>query len=169
MKSEDISWEIGKTQVDATVTSPDKPGKYASVIFVAGSGPTDRNWETPLLPSNNGSARLLAEGLTSSGYITLRYDKRVSVPRAKQNLTFILGNISLESHFEELQGAVNYLLSRADIDSSRLFVLTSSEGAIHAFYYQTHARDNSISRHDFYRCPRTPFEGCSQLPDHFAG
>lgn len=139
MKSEEVSWQIGQTAVDGTLTLPDKTGKSPTVIFVAGSGPTDRNWESPLLPGTNGTARLLAEKLSASGYITLRYDKRVSGPRAKQNFPLLLGHISLESHFEELQGAVSYLLSRSDTDPERIFVLTSSEGAVHTFYYQTHA------------------------------
>lgn len=139
MKSEEVSWQIGNTLVEGTVTCLDKAGKYPGVVFVAGSGPTDRNWESPLLPGTNGTARLLAEDLTSCGYITLRYDKRASGPRAKQNLPLMAGNISLESHFEELKGAVSYLLRRSDVDSERIFVLTSSEGAIHALYYQTHA------------------------------
>ena len=138
MKSEEISWKIGNTLVEGTVTSLDKAGKYSSVVFVAGSGPTDRNWESPLLPGTNGTARLLAEDLTSCGYVTLRYDKRASGPRAKHNLPLMAGNISLESHFEELKGAVSYLLRRSDVDPERIFVLTSSEGAIHALYYQTH-------------------------------
>ncbi len=139
MKSEDISWNIGETVVQATVTSPDAGGKHPGVVFVAGSGPTDRNWESPLLPGTNGSARLLAECLTARGYVTIRYDKRASGPRAMENVKLLAGHISLESHFEELKGAVEALLSRPDVDRTRLFVLTSSEGALHAFYYQTHA------------------------------
>ena len=140
MKSEEISWKIGKTVVEGTVTSLDKAGKSPCVVFIAGSGPTDRNWESPLLPGTNGTARLLAEDLTSCGYVILRYDKRASGPHAKQNLPLMAGNISLESHFEELKGAVSHLLRRSDVDPERIFVLTSSEGAIHALYYQTHAR-----------------------------
>ncbi len=139
MKSQDISWDIDATVVDATVTTPDQQGVYPGVVFVAGSGPTDRNWESPLLPGSNGSARLLAEYLTSHGYVTIRYDKRASGPRAMQNVALLAGRISLESHFEELQGAVGALLSRPEVDGARVFVLTSSEGALHAFYYQTHA------------------------------
>jgi len=138
MKSEEISWKIGKTVVEGTVTYQDKAGRYPCVVFVAGSGPTDRNWESPLLPGTKGTARLLAEELTSCGYVTLRYDKRASGPHAKQNLHSMAGNISLESHFEELKGVVSYLLRRSDVDPERIFVLTSSEGAIHALYYQIH-------------------------------
>jgi pimeloyl-ACP methyl ester carboxylesterase len=139
VKSEDISWDLGATTVDATVTEPDSPGTHPGVVLVAGSGPTDRNWESPLLPGANGSARLIAEKLAASGYVTLRYDKRASGPRLQQNMAVLAGHISLESHFDELHGAVAQLLQRPDVDAGRLFVLTSSEGAIHALYYQTHA------------------------------
>jgi alpha-beta hydrolase superfamily lysophospholipase len=138
MKSEEVSWALGKTIVGGTITSPEKSGSYPGVVFVAGSGPTDRNWESPLLPGTNGTARLLAEQLTPKGYVTLRYDKRVAGPHAKQNLPALIGHISMQSHFEELKSAVTYLLNQHDVDAKRIFVLTSSEGAVHALYYQTH-------------------------------
>ncbi len=138
VKSEDVSWALGQTTADATVAAPDCPGRYPGVVLVAGSGPTDRNWESPLLPGTNGSGRLLAEALASSGYVTIRYDKRASGPRAAENMALLSGQISLESHFDELKGAVSYLLNRSDVDPDRLFALTSSEGAIHVLYYQTH-------------------------------
>jgi len=139
MISEDISWALGETIVDATVTAPDSPGKHPCVVLVAGSGPTDRNWESTLLPGTNGSGRLLAEELTKAGYVTVRYDKRASGPRAQQNMALLMGKVSLESHFDELNGAVSHMLSRPDVDSKRLFALTSSEGAIHVLYYMDHA------------------------------
>ena len=138
MRSEDISWPLGETTVDGTVAWPDGPGKYPGLVLVAGSGPTDRNWESPILPGSNGSGRLIAEALASAGYVTIRYDKRASGPRAVQNMTLLAGQVSLESHFDELKGAVSLLLNREDVDPGRLFALTSSEGAIHALYYQTH-------------------------------
>lgn len=139
MRSEEISWKIGETTVAGTVTFPDEAGTYPSVVFIAGSGPTDRNWETPLIPGANGSARLLAEALTAKGYVTLRYDKRGTGPCGQENLSLMMGKYSMESHFEELQGAVSCLLDFPQVDPQRLFVLTSSEGALHALYYQTHA------------------------------
>jgi hypothetical protein len=43
----------------------------------------------------------------------------------------------MRGHVDELTGAVTTLVSLTDVDASRLFVLTSSEGAIHALNYQT--------------------------------
>ena len=138
MKSIDVSWDLGPTVVDGTMTLPEHPGMFPGVIFVAGSGPTDRNWESPLLPGANGTARILAEKLASHGYITLRYDKRVTGPHAQHNLPFLSGRISLESHFEEISSAYAILLKQKEVDPDQIFVLTSSEGALHALFYQLH-------------------------------
>jgi hypothetical protein len=48
--SEDVSWQIGDTPVAATITRPDDNDIHPAVVFVPGSGPTDRDWNTPLLP-----------------------------------------------------------------------------------------------------------------------
>ncbi len=45
-------------------------------LIIAGSGPTDRDGNTPLLPGKNNSLRYLAEALAERGIASLRYDKR---------------------------------------------------------------------------------------------
>jgi len=46
------------------------------VLIIAGSGPTDRNGNSAVLPGANNSLRLLASGLAAQGIASLRYDKR---------------------------------------------------------------------------------------------
>jgi uncharacterized protein len=46
------------------------------VLIVAGSGPTDRDGNSPQLPGKNNSLKLLADALYDAGIATLRYDKR---------------------------------------------------------------------------------------------
>jgi len=46
------------------------------VLLLSGSGPTDRNGNSPILPGKNNSLQMLAEGLASNGIASLRYDKR---------------------------------------------------------------------------------------------
>ena len=46
------------------------------VLLIAGSGPTDRDGNNPLLPGRNDHLKLLAEALGSRGISSLRYDKR---------------------------------------------------------------------------------------------
>jgi pimeloyl-ACP methyl ester carboxylesterase len=134
--SENVSWQIGDTVVAATVTRPDDRSVHPAVVLVAGSGPTDRDWNSPLLPGTNGSARLLAEELAKNGYVTIRYDKRVAGPNAEKNLPLLVGKISMKSHVDELAGAVDVLLARPDVNPDRIFVLANSEGTIHALNYQ---------------------------------
>lgn len=57
-----------------TMLTPDGETRAAAVI-IAGSGPTDRNGNSPLGVTAD-SYRLLAEGLAGHGIATVRYDKR---------------------------------------------------------------------------------------------
>lgn len=135
----EVSWILDDITMYATLTRPSGQGPFPAVVFVAGSGPTDRNWNTPLLPGSNGSAALLAQALTANGYITLRYDKRASGPHAQASAQRLAGNISMQGHTAELAGAIEQLAKRADADPRRIFVLGNSEGCIHALHYELQA------------------------------
>ena len=134
-----VSWLADEIEINATLTRPVGEGPFPAVIMVAGSGPTDRNWNTPLLPGTNGSAALLAQVLTQAGFVTLRYDKSAAGPQSKENLMRLMGKISMHSHLAELAGGVKLLAGRDDVDSRRMFALTNSEGCIHALNYQIQA------------------------------
>lgn len=58
-----------------TMLTPEGETRAAAVI-IAGSGPTDRNGDSPQLGLTSGSYRLLAQGLAEQGIATVRYDKR---------------------------------------------------------------------------------------------
>jgi uncharacterized protein len=133
------SWLVDEIEVNASLARPAGEGPFPAVIMVAGSGPTDRNWNTPLLPGSNGSAALLARALAQAGFISLRYDKRASGPQGKDNAMKMQGKISQQGHLEELAGGVKLLAGREDVDSRRLFALTNSEGCLHALNYQIQA------------------------------
>src|SRR6476661_8675906 len=93
--SSDISWPLDATSVDGTLVRPGGPGPFPGVVMVAGSGPTDRDWNSPLLPGTNGSARLLAQALARAGFASLRYDKRASGPRARETMQALIGKVSM--------------------------------------------------------------------------
>lgn len=46
------------------------------VVLIAGSGPTDRDGNNPLIPARLDTLKLLAERLVRAGIASLRYDKR---------------------------------------------------------------------------------------------
>lgn len=134
--AEELAWDLDDTKMTGTLTLPDGDGPFPAVLLIAGSGPTDRNWNSPLLPGTNGSAALLAEALTKAGYATLRYDKRVTGPNAAANLAALSGQISMQSHLDEVNSALAQLLAQPGVDPSRVFVLGNSEGTLHALNAQ---------------------------------
>jgi len=131
----DVQWPIDATTMYATLTRPAGEGTFPGVVFIAGSGPTDRDWCTPLLPGTNGTARLLAERFAEAGIGALRYDKRASGAGAMENMQHLAGKLSMQSHLEEVEGAVRTLASQSWIDRGRLFLVGNSEGTLHAMHY----------------------------------
>src|SRR6201989_1179321 len=89
--SSEVNWQLGETTMYGTIVRPVGPGPFPAVGMWAGRGPTDRDWNSPLLPGSNGSARLLAEMLAQAGIASLRYDKRGIGPHARENMPFLIG------------------------------------------------------------------------------
>jgi uncharacterized protein len=134
--SREVTWKVDDISVYGTITTPVGTTPSCGIIFVAGSGPTDRDWCSPLLPGTNGSGKLLAELLANEGFVTLRYDKRASGPHVRESVSKLIGKISMQSHLDELSGAVETLVSDGHVNGDYIFALTNSEGAIHALNYQ---------------------------------
>jgi uncharacterized protein len=135
--SSDVSWQLDEITMYGTVVRPDGAGPFPAVVLVAGSGPTDRDWCSPLLPGTNGSARLLADAFAEAGIASLRYDKRASGSHVRDNLPKLIGQLSMQSHLEELVAAVHTLVGLDFIDSSRVAGLGNSEGTLHVLHYVT--------------------------------
>jgi uncharacterized protein len=132
-----VSWMVDDIEVKASLTKPQGDGRFPVILMVAGSGPTDRNWNSPLIPGTNGSAVLLAQVLTTLGFVVLRYDKRASGAQGKENAMKLAGKISMQSHSDELAGGIKFLAEQDFVDSQKIFALANSEGCIHALNYQT--------------------------------
>jgi pimeloyl-ACP methyl ester carboxylesterase len=76
----------GETQVSisvddivhyGTLLQPDDGPSIAAAVIIAGSGPTDRNGNSSMLPGKNNSLKMLADALLSQQVTTLRFDKRM--------------------------------------------------------------------------------------------
>ncbi len=59
-----------------TLLTPATVKRPPVVLIIAGSGPTDRDGNSPLLPGKNNSLVQLADSLAAHGIASLRYDKR---------------------------------------------------------------------------------------------
>lgn len=141
----EVSWQLDGITMFATVTRPDGPGPFPAVVLVAGSGPTDRNWCSPLLAGGNGSGGLLARALAGAGIASLRYDKRASGPHVAENLPSLIGRMSMQSHLEEVIAAVGELARQESVDPGRLAGVGNSEGCLHLLHYATSQQDIALA------------------------
>jgi len=140
-ESLEVSWQLDDITMEASVLRPDGEGPFPAVVLVAGSGPTDRDWCSPLMPGSNGSGRLFAEALADAGIASLRYDKRASGPHAVENVPRLLGRLSMQSHLDELVAAVRALAAQDFVDTAKIVGLGNSEGTLHVLHYATTAQD----------------------------
>ena len=74
--SADLSLTTPTGKLAGTLEVSSVAGPQPVVLLVAGSGPTDRDGNNPLLPGKNDALKLLAIGLARRGIASLRYDKR---------------------------------------------------------------------------------------------
>ena len=75
--SEPVELSAGPGTVYGTLLLPPKSSTPMPVVLlISGSGPTDRDGNSKMLPGPNNSLKLLAEGLAENGIASLRYDKR---------------------------------------------------------------------------------------------
>jgi pimeloyl-ACP methyl ester carboxylesterase len=96
------------------------------VLIHPGSGPTDRDGNSALLPGKNDGLRLLAEGLAVRDIATLRIDKRGVAASAAA--TRSEADLRLETYVEDAVGWLSLL--RRDRRFSHVLVLGHSEGAL---------------------------------------
>ena len=125
--SEEVTFVAGGRTIPGTLVHPEL-GTGPGLLLLAGSGPTDRDWNSPLLPGKNGSARLLAEALAARGVTVLRFDKAFS----GKNPGLPIADLTLDTYRDEASAALDFLRSRAEVDPARVFVAGHSEGGIHA-------------------------------------
>lgn len=116
----------------STVCLPASDGPAPCVVFFAGSGPTDRDWTSPLLPGRNGSGAQLAFGLQARGVGSIRFDKvgsGVNMPKSAADLQ-MLDVLSLAHYVDEATAAFDELAKRDRCGT--IFLLGHSEGSIHS-------------------------------------
>lgn len=131
--AEEVTFTAGGRVIPGTLTRPAQ-GRGPAVLLLAGSGPTDRNWNSPLIAGTNGSGRLLADALTAQGFVTLRFDKAFSGRNSGPPLT----ELSLDTYRTEALAALALLRARPEVDPARIYVAGHSEGSLHAIRLAQH-------------------------------
>ena len=83
---QEVNWTMKKDSfvLQATLSSPASPGQQTAILFISGSGPTDRDGNNPFMKNN--SIKGLSDSLVLEGYTTLRFDKRGIAESASKHL-----------------------------------------------------------------------------------
>lgn len=124
--STDVTLTTPTGTLHGTLLAPAAPAKVPVVFIHPGSGPTDRDGNSRLLPGHNNSLRLLAEGLAVQGIASLRIDKRgigasAAAMTAEKDLRF-------DTYVDDALAWLRWL--KADPRFTRLVVVGHSEGAL---------------------------------------
>jgi len=110
--------------IEGTLMYPSAPIPVPVALIIAGSGPTDRNGNSPMMTNN--SLKMLATELASVGIASLRYDKR-GISQSKS-----AGMKEAELKFEiYISDAVEWIkLLKDDKSFNQLVVIGHSEGSL---------------------------------------
>lgn len=123
----------------ATLSIPvDAASKVPGVVIVAGSGPTDRDGNNPLILGEVNTYKEIAHYLASTGIAVLRYDKRGIGRSAGLALS---GTPPFEWYAEDAASCVEFLKSIEEVDAGRVFLAGHSEGGVLALMAATTGSD----------------------------
>ncbi len=112
--------------ISGALDLPAGVGPFLAALIIAGSGPTDRNGNSPLIAGRNDSLLMIARALREAGIASIRYDKRgvgesASALKSEEGLTF-------DTY---IQDAVGWLtLMKTDSRFTRVAVVGHSEGSL---------------------------------------
>jgi pimeloyl-ACP methyl ester carboxylesterase len=118
--------ETSTGKIAGTLLMPKATGAVPLAVIIPGSGPTDRNGNSPLIPGANNGLRLLAEGLAAHGIASLRYDKRGVGASAAASLSE--AQLRFDNSADDAAAWVDRL--RQDPRFSTITIVGHSEGAL---------------------------------------
>ena len=123
-----------------TLTVPEGTAKVPVALIIAGSGPTDRDGNSPLLAGKNNSYQQLADALAAAGVASLRYDKRgIAQSRAAGAAE---ADLRFDMYVDDAAGWVELL--RKDARFSRVIVVGHSEGSLIGMLAAKKARADAL-------------------------
>ena len=123
----DIILKTAKGDISGTLTLPVNATGSPVVLIIAGSGPTDRDGNSPpALKNSSNCYKLLAEELLKNGIASVRYDKRGIAGSAAAATRE--RDLSIENYISDAKGWIE-MLSK-DKRFTKIFVAGHSEGSL---------------------------------------
>lgn len=119
-----ITLQTKTGEIIGTLTTSEKFDKIPIALIIAGSGPTDRDGNNPMMKNN--SLKTLASELSKNGIATLRYDKRgiaesKGAGKSESNLRF-------DDYVDDAKEWIQLL--KKDKRFSNVIVIGHSEGSL---------------------------------------
>jgi pimeloyl-ACP methyl ester carboxylesterase len=119
---------------------PEGKGPFPVMIIIAGSGPTDRNGNSSLLPGKNNSLKMLAENLATQGIASIRYDKRAI--GQNKSLAGKEEDIRFDNFIDDAAAWVQF--AKEDQRFSKVGIIGHSEGSLIGMVAANHAKADSF-------------------------
>ncbi|MEE2032586.1 alpha/beta hydrolase [Rhodococcus chondri] len=132
MSDIEITFSSGDVNLHGSLRVPVSiKGAVPAVLLLAGSGPTDRNGDSALLPGPIGTLRHLADVLERHGFASLRYDKLGSgVTGLGPYDVEDVADLGFSTFIDAAAEALKFLAAQRGVDARRLYVVGHSEGAL---------------------------------------
>lgn len=126
LNAQENSFQTAEVNVNSllngTLLTPEGVENPPLLILIAGSGPTDRNGNQPMMQNN--SLKYLAEELSKNGLATFRFDKRI-IAQMKAG-TLDESKLSFDDFVADVENIVTYFKA----DFSKIYLIGHSEGAL---------------------------------------
>lgn len=126
--------------IDGTLLVPESELPQPLAIFIAGSGPTDRDGNQPMMKNN--SLRFLAEALSDKGIATFRYDKRI-VKLIQHRSTINEKKLRFNDFIDDAIAVLEYF--KKDERFSKIYIVGHSQGSLIGMVAAQHGADGFVS------------------------
>lgn len=125
-KGKTVKVKVSDGEMIGVLEKPEGDGPFPVMIIIAGSGPTDHNGNSIMLPGKNNSLKMLAEDLAKQGIASIRYDKRgigenAHLVTKEELLTF-------DQYIDDAASFIEYV--KNDKLFSKVGVIGHSEGSL---------------------------------------
>ncbi|MGB5722069.1 MAG: alpha/beta fold hydrolase [Woeseiaceae bacterium] len=124
-QSRNVQIETDLGVLAGTLTIPESESPRASVLIIAGSGPTDRDGNSRGLPGNNNSLKYLAESLAGLNIASLRFDKRLIGDSASSLLAE--SDLRFDTYVDDAVLWAQFLQRQIDVP---VYIVGHSEGSL---------------------------------------